>query len=52
MDEKPLTPDEKAAAAATHDIMANVTGGREWREYDEKYVRTRIVRAIKEVKQQ
>jgi hypothetical protein len=48
MDEKPLTPDEKAAAAATHDIMANVTDGHNWRDYDLKYVRNRILRAIRD----
>jgi hypothetical protein len=44
-----LAPDEKAAAEAAHDIMANVTGGDVWRDYDEKYVRSRILRAIREV---
>ena len=44
-----LSPDEKASAEAAHDIMANVTGGDTWREYDEKYVRQRILRAIREV---
>jgi hypothetical protein len=29
--------------------MANVTGGRDWRESDEKYVRTRILRAIRSI---
>jgi hypothetical protein len=48
MDEKASTPDEKAAAAAARDIMANVTGGQDWRDYDEQYVMIRVLRAIGE----
>jgi hypothetical protein len=49
MDEKPSTPEEKAAADATRDIAMNVTQGREWKPYDAKYVRERILRAIRSV---
>jgi hypothetical protein len=48
MENPPLTSDEKAAADATRDIAANVTGGREWKPYDTKYVRGRILRAIRD----
>jgi hypothetical protein len=48
MGNPPLTPDEKAAADATRDIMFNVTDGRNWHDYDEKYVRDRIMRAIRD----
>jgi hypothetical protein len=48
-DQAPMTPEEKAAADGARDIAANVTDGRNWKEYDEKYVRTRILRAIREV---
>jgi hypothetical protein len=48
MENPPLAPDENAASNATRDIAANVTGGREWKPYDTKYVRGRILRAIRD----
>jgi hypothetical protein len=43
--------DEDIATTATHDIKANGTGAADqWQPYDEKYVRERILRAIRQAK--
>jgi hypothetical protein len=49
MENAPPTPEEKAAADATRDISQNVTDGKNWKPYDTKYVRERILRAIRSV---
>lgn len=48
MPEATPKPDEQIAPDATRDIAANVTGGRDWKDYDQKYAVSRILRAIRD----
>jgi hypothetical protein len=49
----PEKSDEDIAAEAMKDIYANVTDARQsWRDYDMRYVVQRILRAIREAKEQ
>ena len=50
MAQPPPRTDEEIARAAVHDIAGNVTGREPWREYDQRYVFQRILRAIREAK--
>ncbi len=42
--------DEAIASEAMRDIGGNVSGKEQWRDYDERYVVQRILRAIREAK--
>ena len=44
----PPRADEEIAKAAMRDIAGNVTGRDQWKDYDERYVTQRIIRAIRE----
>ena len=46
----PPRADEEIAKAAMLDIAGNVTGRDLWKDYDERYVRQCILRAIREAK--
>ena len=46
----PPRTDEEIARAAMQDIAGNVTGRDQWKDYDERYVTQRILRAIREAK--
>jgi hypothetical protein len=48
----PPRTDEEIAKTAMLDIAGNVTGRDQWKDYDERYVTQRILRAIREAKGQ
>jgi hypothetical protein len=50
MPEATPKPDEQIAAEAMRDISRNVSGKDQWRDYDERYVTQRILRAIQQGK--
>ena len=46
----PPRTDEEIATAAMLDLAGNVAGHDQWKDYDERYVTQRILRAIREAK--
>ena len=50
MAKQPPKSDDEIATTAMRDIAGNVSGKDQWKDYDERYVLQRILRAIREAK--